>query len=266
MPAVASGLYVGNPCKRGHSGERYANGNCVECAKAAGAATYALRRPPPRTRQEQRALHFGTVADRFNRKWIGEPNSGCWLWLGSVSRKGYGQIRVPLPGGGNQLRIATHVALELHGGLVPAGMCVLHRCDTPACVNPDHLFVGTFKDNTQDMISKGRNSPPPLAKPGQGAKLVCKRGHLRATTPSGRRYCPGCNREKKASKRAAFVATGLRSDGWTRTSQTKLSEADIPIIRSRISAGEERSSIAADYAVTAALIGMIARGKVWRNV
>ena len=94
------------------------------------------------------------------------------------------------------------------------GMCVLHRCDVPGCVNPDHLFVGTFKDNTQDMIRKGRNSPPPIAKPGQGTKLICKRGHLRATMPSGRRVCLECQKIARAERRAALKAAGLRYDGF----------------------------------------------------
>lgn len=209
--------YFGRPCKYGHSGERYANGNCVACARLREAAAYDLRRPPSRTKQEQRALHLGPIADRFARKWIGEPNSGCWLWLGSIDRKGYGQIRVPLADGGNQLRVATHVSVELHGGTVPPGMCVLHRCDVPGCVNPDHLFVGTFKDNTQDMIRKGRNSPPPISKAGRRPlRLVCLRGHDKTVMPSGRPVCIKCINTGKAKRRAAFVAEGLRSDGLPR--------------------------------------------------
>lgn len=99
----------------------------------------------------------GTLRDRFEEKSIPEPNSGCFLWLGAVARKGYGQMRVD-----GKTRTATHIALELEGRPVPIGMCVLHRCDTPACVNAAHLFVGTAAENTADMRSKGRERNPPV--------------------------------------------------------------------------------------------------------
>lgn len=86
-----------------------------------------------------------------------EPNSGCWLWGGSTDRKGYGQLRVS----SNHLRYATHVALEIAGRPLPAGMIACHHCDNPGCVNPDHLFAGTSRDNTRDMMAKGRHVPPP---------------------------------------------------------------------------------------------------------
>lgn len=81
----------------------------------------------------------------------------CWLWTGAKSR-GYGQI------GRGGKAIKTHrVSWELHNGPIPAGddyhgMCVLHTCDIPACVNPDHLFLGTNADNVVDMIAKGRRA------------------------------------------------------------------------------------------------------------
>jgi hypothetical protein len=201
------------------------------------------------------------TSDRFDMKWVPEPNSGCWLWLGSVDRKGYGSLRVA-----GQLKRATHVSLALAGSSIPSGMYVLHRCDVPGCVNPDHLFIGTLKDNTQDMIRKGRNSPPPVSKPGQGVKPICPRGHKRSVMASGRRICLECMRLKKAEQRAALVATGLRCDGLQRNSQIKLSEADIPVIRRRLASGETGASIAASYGVTQTSISYINRGKTWRHV
>lgn len=80
---------------------------------------------------------------------IPEPNSGCWIWLGSFNRWGYGT-------GLHKSEYAHKRSWREYNGPVPAGLWVLHRCDNPACVNPDHLFLGTGKDNVRDKVSKGR--------------------------------------------------------------------------------------------------------------
>ena len=83
----------------------------------------------------------------------------CWLWQGNKSKFGHGSI-----GNGNHNQtiskkrlLAVHrVSYELLVGPIPHGLCVLHKCDVPNCINPDHLFLGTKLDNTTDMISKNR--------------------------------------------------------------------------------------------------------------
>ena len=79
---------------------------------------------------------------------------GCWLWTRSLRNKdGYGAFRFR----GGRRTGAHRAAYELFVGVVPPGTLVLHRCDVPACCNPDHLFIGTSSDNVQDCLSKGRH-------------------------------------------------------------------------------------------------------------
>lgn len=81
-----------------------------------------------------------------------KKNGDCWIYTGAVGGDGYGVIGI---GRGTSNR-AHRVMYEVFVGPIPKGMLVCHRCDTPLCINPRHLFLGTPKDNTQDMISKGR--------------------------------------------------------------------------------------------------------------
>jgi hypothetical protein len=91
--------------------------------------------------------------DRFEQKFIPEPNSGCWLWIAHV---GGPQNSRPYAWNGEGQEHASRVSWKFYRGPIPDGLHVLHRCDIPLCVNPDHLFLGTHADNMQDMRAKGR--------------------------------------------------------------------------------------------------------------
>lgn len=80
-----------------------------------------------------------------------KKGEGCWEWAGAKHVFGYGMFRFR-----GKAQTAHRVAWILSGGDISNGMCVLHRCDNPACCNPEHLFVGTNADNMRDKIEKGR--------------------------------------------------------------------------------------------------------------
>lgn len=93
--------------------------------------------------------------DGFMERFIPEPNSGCWLWLGPVNWDNYGTMTLRGRGIG-----AHRFSWLIHRGQIPEGMRVLHKCDVRCCVNPDHLFLGTQIDNIHDMIAKNRHRGP----------------------------------------------------------------------------------------------------------
>jgi len=100
----------------------------------------------------------------------GDPNE-CWVWTGFRYKKGlaYGQFEEGTSPPMRRTVRAHRYSWVLHNGEIPSGMQVLHRCDNPGCVNPNHLFLGTQKQNIEDMVRKGRAS---MGEKAGGAKLT----------------------------------------------------------------------------------------------
>jgi hypothetical protein len=96
-----------------------------------------------------------TPVNRF-WKFVNKTES-CWLWTGRVDKDGYGSIGIGSTRDKTKKCVRAHrFSYELHNGSIPDGLLVLHECDVPACVRPDHLFIGTQLDNIHDCIAKGR--------------------------------------------------------------------------------------------------------------
>ncbi len=129
-----------------------------------------------------------TIQERFESKYVKAP-SGCWLWQACKDSDGYGYLQVA----GKSLG-AHRVSWKLINGSVPEGLYVLHSCDTPSCVNPDHLFVGTNTDNMRDKVKKGRdfNLNKQMCIRGHAFDEKNTRNHMR---PSGEwhRTCRACD-------------------------------------------------------------------------
>jgi len=94
-----------------------------------------------------------TDAEYIDLRSIPEPNSGCILWMAAATKAGYG-----IGSRRNKLVYAHRLAWSVKNGPLPEGRVICHKCDNPGCVNPDHLFCGTVKDNSDDKIAKGRSN------------------------------------------------------------------------------------------------------------
>lgn len=107
------------------------------------------------------------IAKLFATRVMDVLPSGCSIWMGGINDQGYGLIR-----DGKRQKRAHRVAWELANGPIPEGMVVLHNCDIPSCVNPDHLSVGTQAENLKDMFAKHRGKIPSVRGERQGSSKL----------------------------------------------------------------------------------------------
>lgn len=132
---------------------------------------------------------------------VAKLDSGCWEWQGARNHTGgYG---VTCRDGKNIM--AHRASWELHRGPVPPGLFVLHHCDNPPCVNPDHLYVGTKSDNGKDAFNRGQITVLHQLWKRNKNKTYCAQGHLRTpkstyVSPSGNRSCWICRTARNRVK------------------------------------------------------------------
>ena len=113
----------------------------------------------------------GTVEERFFTG-FSKSDNGCWNWQRRLVGKGYGTIG--LGGKGAKQKLVHRLSYEIHKGPIPEGMVVMHKCDNPRCVNPDHLEAGTQSQNIKDAFARGRkiNLPSGLKGDDHGASKL----------------------------------------------------------------------------------------------
>jgi len=107
---------------------------------------------------ETRPMVYGDEIERFHQKYIPEPNSGCWIWIGGTRANGSGNL-YSRHSRNDGISINGHRFSQIiHKGPIPDNLYVCHTCDNTLCVNPDHLFLGTQQDNMTDMKDKNRSN------------------------------------------------------------------------------------------------------------
>jgi hypothetical protein len=159
---------------------------------------------------------MSTLIQRWAKKVtlpVSAVEQGCWEWSGS---KWFGYGRINAGGKIGRPLLSHRVAYEAFIGPVPAGMCVLHRCDNRACCNPDHLFLGTIGDNNRDMFQKKRDH--------NSQKTHCPQGHPYDEQntywhPASGRQCRTC---MTVTKRASYERAKNRALDGTALSRSEI--------------------------------------------
>jgi hypothetical protein len=150
------------------------------------------------------------VKDRFLAKVEIIPEHICWEWSTNKNNKGYGMFYF-----NGKKQLAHRFSYELYLGEIPKNICVLHKCDNPGCVNPNHLFLGTRKDNAIDMSNKKRAY--------QQDKTHCHCGHVLEFAGKSKNGRP--RRRCKACRELASAAWKLNNPGKVRKYQREWKRA-----------------------------------------
>jgi hypothetical protein len=140
------------------------------------------------------------VTERF-WQWVDTSSGDCWTWTGGSTTGGYGKFWL------NGRTISAHrVSYVMHFGTIPDGLLVLHSCDNPPCVRPDHLSLGTYRDNARDSMAKGRFRPPePWPTCGNGHPWTEDTEYVHPELVRGyrQRRCRVCARARERERRLA---------------------------------------------------------------
>lgn len=213
-----------------------------------------------RTKAEALAIDELLIA-RILVNTIPEPNSGCWLWVGSINDKGYGSITV----NGKQGHKVHRIMLE-HFLKQPLGeRFACHTCDNKICVNPQHLYAGTRQDNSNDAVSRGRLHSRMILVNGDIVSLsVYSRQHGMNPRKVWRRI-----KDSGLSPEQAVCSGTLSKKNRTTgliPRSAKLTPSDVIKMRSLAAKGCENGELAAIFGVKKNTACMIVRGHKWKSL
>lgn len=192
-----------------------------------------------------------SISERFWSKVDRRGPDECWLWLASILNNGYGCFS------SEWSNLAHRVAWELVCGPIPAGLCVLHRCDVKLCVNPAHLWLGTKADNNADCRAKKRNQFGPTHWSNRHPERY-RRGdnHPARLRPDYFKRGDEHHTRRHPERLARGEAHGF----------SKLTEAQVREIRSALAAGQPQRKIGDRFGVSKYAIACIQHRKTWRHV
>lgn len=177
-----------------------------------------------------------SAKERFWSK-VDTFGSGCWEWQGYVNQDGYGVI-----GLNNKTARAHRVAYALANGPIPDGLVVRHSCHNPACCNPDHLSIGTQRDNVQDMVDAGRQFSELRKKP-KTAQHAAKIGQA--------------VREYRAR---------LRAEGVPHPGRHRLTDERVRALRSAYSAGAKLSDLSHQFGICKSAVIRVVKKRTYAHV
>jgi hypothetical protein len=179
------------------------------------------RSMPVRARPAPLTMHF--TQEAIERFWsYVQKTDGCWEWTGPKFQSGYGILTIK-----RKMHRAHRASVVLHGGEIPNAMVVMHKCDNPGCVRPEHLTVGTVEENNRDRDRKGRTA----------------RGEQ-----SGQRLHPE------------------RTARGSRQGLAKLTEDKVVELRRRAAGGEKLADLAIEFGVNKSTVSAAVSGQTWAHV
>lgn len=157
---------------------------------------------------------------------VEKNENGCWIWKGEKTSNGYGYLLL------NGKRIGAHrFSYMWHQGKIQKGLFVCHKCDVPSCVNPDHLWLGTQKENIQDAAKKNRmkrflgshtlEARKKMSDSHKGKKLSYEVKEKLRERMKGNKYCLGIKHSKETREKLSIAHRGIRCSEETKLKISK---------------------------------------------
>lgn len=181
-------------------------------------------------------------------------DAGCIEWIGAKSSAGYGQIRT-----GGRIEYAHRLVYAFSFGS-PSGFDVCHRCDNPPCCNPDHLFLGSARDNIIDMRTKGRHGTAKITQ--EIAESIRRDLSVSSQGELAAKY--GLSQAQISDIKLGRCWGQIPRKDLAR--KRHLDAASVVTIRARYDTGEAPASIGKDFGITRYQVANIGKRKQWKNV